>query len=384
MRIIIICARTWGQMGNLLAAQRLAEMLKIHMVHGSSIEVRPAEELCPGVARTGQCMLEIASTSSSQVERRERYLALIEELQAEYPPGFECDAETIDERPDVRSLAEFLKRHEPDLIIGTKGFLSRLAEAAVRYLGINIPIVNYVTNDGLLTLPLHHTSRAILSLVQTEFGARMLSNLSPFKIVGPLVGRCSAGDLSTDQDQRPHIAILCNRNPEYRQIYDALAECGDAIRVRTIVMGCPELLADLQLHGPAHWDILDAQLAKNYLEMLAELRTASAAMLVTKSSPNAVLEAVSVGLPVLALDSGLPMEQWMLQLIEQRQLGWPAQNTDQAVSILHGLASEPNRIVEMSDSVRKFATNSLDNDQNIKNVYDSISFRLNDYNYAVG
>ncbi len=377
MRIVIICARTWGQMGNFLAAQRLAETLKLFAEPGTSIHVQPAEELCPGVAQTGQRMLEIASCSGNLAERRARYLALIEELQTEYPQGFEVGNEIVGDSSDVKLLAEFLESEKPDLIIGTKGFFSRMAQAATGYGGLLIPIINYVTNDGLLTLPLHQTSGGILNLVQTEFGARMIADRSPFKIVGPLVGHCTSSQRLIDPDKRLQVGVLCNRNPEYKAIYDALAEYGDAIRVKTIVIGCPELLSDLRLHAPAHWDILDAQLAKNYLELLADLRTATDCVFVTKSSPNAVLEAVAAGLPVLALNSGLPMEEWMLQLIKERGLGWPAHDSEHAVSILRSLVGQPKHIAEMSASVFKYSTTSINNHSDGSNIYQAILSVLN-------
>lgn len=378
-RLLILCASTWGQFGNVNAAKRLARLIGPLFDPRVEIVVQPAEQWLPFVERAGTRMREIASTSAGPEERRERYLEFIGELEARFPAGFESNPHFVGEDCDLDQLAARIAEFDPQLIVGTKGFISRLAQAALLRAGRDIPIVNYVTNDGLLTLPLHRTPPEILNLVQTEFGARMLAAHPRVEVVGPLVGRSGFGAQGADPDERPLIAILCNRNPEYRRLFDALIAQGDAIRVRTIILGCPDLLAHVRATAPGHWQIWDALAVETYLDLLADVSAARTSLLVTKSAPNSVLEAVAAGIPVLALPSGLPMESWVSELVAERGLGWPADGIEAAIATLGELADQSERIRAMAVTTRAYATNAINNSRNAAVIHRALveEFRIN-------
>ena len=374
-RLLILCASTWGQFGNLNAARRLARWLEPLMPAGT-LMVQPAEEWCPVVARAGARMRDIASTSSGAKQRGARYLSLIRELEARFPPDFEKDAHGL-AGFDAEAMAAAVDHFDPQLVIGTKGFVTRLADAVLREARCGAPLVNYVTNDGLLTLPLHRTRPEILNLVQTEFGRGLLPGHSKVEVVGPLVGRAEGrAEAPAREDARPVVAILCNRNPEYRSIYDALIERGENVRVKTIIMGCPELLEHVGGIAPAHWEVWDARAVETYLHLLDEIGGERACLLVTKSAPNSVFEAVAAGIPVLALASGLPMESWVAELVSEQGIGWAPGDLSGAISTLCELVDQPDRISAAAMRARAYAAERLNNEGNAAGIHRAVTAEM--------
>lgn len=362
--VLILCAATWGELGNLNAANRLAEVIRQRAGAGTHVAIQPAEEWCEAIASSGRRIRALASGSQSPDQRGARYLALVDALQARFPPGFETDEDFADAECDLDAMGARIAAANPDLVIGTKGLLSRIAQGAVRRRRLACPVVNYVTNDGLLTLPLHHTGPDQLNLVQTGFGRRMLGRSEGVEIVGPLVGRGEAQARIGDPDPRPLVALLCNRNGEYRPIVELLARRGEAVRVRAIIMGAPDLLAHARRIAPAHWDLWDARAAREYLALLDQVAMARSPLLLCKSGPNTVLEAAAAGVPVLAIASGLPTERWIGDLVAERSLGWTVGSVAAAAERLDALLDAPGPIAAQRANVRAFAEATIGNERN--------------------
>lgn len=372
--ILILCARSWGQLGNLNSASRLAQKLEAQKLENMQFLVQPIEDCCPLVAIAGEAMRSVTATSRTPKDRQRRYMEIIDDLNARFPAGFESDPAFVHD--DIDLLASHIDVFNPDLIIATKGFLSRLAYAATRRLERTIPIVNFVTNDGLLTLPIHVTGPEVRNLVQTDFGKQMLKRHPRVSAVGPLVGVPRPVGEIAKSDLKPLICVLCNNNPEFSAIFDALIARGDSIGVKTIILGESEMLEQTRIRAPAHWDVWGAQAADAYLEILREVSKVARPLLVAKSSPNAVFEGLCGGMPVLAVRSGLPMEDWVGNLIDESGAGWSADGVATAVSILDRLLDAPGEIAERAKGAISFVSRNIDNQATLTRIRDTICAEL--------
>jgi len=371
---LIFCASSWGQLGNLNSARRLASHLNERM-EGWSFAVEPVEQHLPFVAEIGQQMRHLAKATQDPRERRERYKACIAQIAQDFPPGFERGGTARRGEAELGAFAGYIATAAPDLVIGTKGIVTRLADAASRQIGSAVPLVNYVTNDGLLGLPIHRTDRAVLNLVQTDFGLRSLGEGARGVRVGPLVGQV-ATKAPPDPDPSPLVAILCNRNPEYASLFAMLREAHPPVRVNAVIMGCDDLLEQVGRTAPASWEVHGEQAAKTYLDLIARVAASSCRLLVTKSAPSSVFEPVAVGVPVLAVKSGLPMEDWILDFIREYRLGWTADTIEEANSILGDLLQRPQAILEMAETALSFSQIHLNNAKTVQSIRQALTDEL--------
>ena len=101
--------------------------------------------------------------------------------------------------------------------------------------------------------------------------------------------------------------------------------------------------------------------AEKYVELLAQVGAAQSAVYITKSSPSSVFEANSAGIPVISLQSGLPMELWIADFVEQHGLGWNAPTVAACTLKLQELLRQPAKIAAMSVSAREFSARCIDN-----------------------
>jgi len=366
--VLVLAAATWGELGNIVSARRVAKILE-PALHPHPIIVQPIEEWHSAFAEAGQAMRELAATSPTADIRRTRYMGVIDGLQERYPEGFEIQSGTGDLQ-EFRRLAEEIGRIDPALIICTKGFISRLVVAALGEQPTRPPIINYVTNDGLLTLPLHRSPYADRTLVQSDFGASRLSALPPgtVRVVGPLVGRSEEGSADAiPTGGRPLVAVLSNRGGEYGPLFDRLARHGDAVQVTAVILAAPDLLAHVRGIAPAHWTVMDGLKPADYLRRLAQVGATPRSVMICKSGPNTAFEALNAGLPILALRSGLPMEDWVADLINDHRLGAAYPSVDQLCGGVEEWLRNPEG-EEIRRNVAAFASRHLDRDRAIDRI----------------
>jgi hypothetical protein len=76
-----------------------------------------------------------------------------------------------------------------------------------------------------------------------------------------------------------------------------------------------------------------------YLAELTRLETAQVPLLVSKPGPNTVMEALRIGVPCLLLDSGLPMEAWVLDYVRDKGFGSGADHPAALVSELSAIVA---------------------------------------------
>ncbi|WP_051807698.1 hypothetical protein [Actinoplanes subtropicus] len=378
-RIVVVSPRTWGQFGNFLAATRLAGVLR-ERLPGREVDVWEAEPLLPFMGEYGARIAEISTGSPDARTRTTRYLALMAEIDQAYPAGFETDpGHPVADRLD--GLREALAEARPELVIGTKGFVARLCRAALH--GSDVPVVSYVTNPGLLELPIHRSAALHATLVPFAWaGQRLVTEVgadpASVHVVGPLVARHDLGSfVSADVDldarpgwpvpaadgpDRPRIIVFSNRGgDDYVRVLNHLADRHPDTDVVFVGYDDPALIERVTRDvGLTRWRFHTKLTQREYFAYIEGAAAADHAFLISKAGPNTTLEAASFGIPVLMLESGLPMESWVGGLIDEHGLGRCRVTADELLADLDQWLTDRALIAARKRDCRAFAASVLD------------------------
>lgn len=390
-RIHVVSPRTWGEFGNYLAATRFAQVLRDHL--DAEVSLWEAETFLPWVGDIGARIRETTLTSPDAATRTRRYLALMDELAAAWPRDVEtAPSPGPDRQRKLEGLVAHLHTSRPDLIVGTKGFISRLCLAAARTAGGRVPpVINHVTNPGLLDLPLHRTRHPDLTLVGFEWARTRLvehEGADPGRVrtVGPLVaqhelqgflaapgepraGTEPAGPAAEWGDpaapERPKMIVFSNRGgDDYLRIVAHLADRdadADLVFVGYGDAATTRAAAALARRGNAlRWRFHQRLTQSEYFEYAARAAKAPHAFLVSKAGPATTLEAAWFGIPVLMLESGLPMESWVPGLIRDEGLGRCHRTVDDLIDSLDAWLGEPSAIAACKTRATAYADRALD------------------------
>lgn len=323
-RLLLLSSRSWGELGNYLSAKRLEKRLKTvasirELIHENF------EDYCPYFSELGERISTLSRESHNAEERNNSYNNLMREIENTFYKGFEMGDERI-AQIDIPSIRERIVAHAPDIVVGTKGLISRICVRAVKKLSHRPLVINYVTNDGLLNLPIHLSDAPDQQLVQTDLGRRSLTKAFPqidssrITITGPFVTvpKYSNGSPLT-------VGIFINRGgSEYWPLLETLALAGDRAEVQIICIGNDNLLSDIKkfsFRNAPHWCIESKLPPKDYLSRLDSLARFERRVFICKSAPSTVFEALARRIPVLTLNSGLPMEKWVGDLVKENGLG---------------------------------------------------------------
>lgn len=378
-RISIFAMRSWGELGNLLAAKTLAAAIRT-AEPAWEVEVLETDDFCPTLARTGEEIALLARrTADDPPLRRRGYLEIIERLSERLPPGFETAEPPGDfVRGETAALGRRLRESRPHLAVATKGVIARLLLVAARQAGAAVPVVNFVTNHGLQELALHRAPGADLSLVQLE--AARASMVERFgyppervRVVGPLVaghelrsfveGRDGAG---LDQlrfaegvgPDEPVVVMFSNRGGKpFLELLRLLGEAHPRVPVLFIAHNDPPLLAAARALEdrlrPERWTLVERLTQAAYFHAIRQLEERPA-VLVSKAGPNTVMEGLYFGLVPLVLVSGLPMEDWVGSWLTAGGLGVAAPEVPGLVAGLDDLLRRPERLAALKRAVLAF------------------------------
>ncbi|GIF10096.1 Moenomycin biosynthesis protein MoeGT1 [Actinoplanes teichomyceticus] len=379
-RIVVVSPRTWGQFGNFLAATRLAGVLRDRLP-GHEVEVWEAEATLPWIGEYGARIAEITAGSPDAATRTGRYLALMAEIERAHPRGFETDPGSA-VQPRVAGLRAALEQARPDLVIGTKGFVARLCRAALLGRAPDTPVVSYVTNPGLLELPIHRSADLDAVLVPFDWAKQRLCALAgtdpdTVHVVGPLVARHDLGSFVSaeadsahrpgwpdqpDGSPRPRIIVFSNRGgDDYVRILRHLAARHPDTDVVFVGYNDPALIARVTGEiDPSRWRFHTRLTQQEYFAYIDGAATAEHAFLISKAGPNTTLEAAHFGIPVLMLRSGLPMEDWVGGLIHEHGLGRCRNTADELLTDLDEWLGDRSRIAAGKRACQTFATTVLD------------------------
>jgi hypothetical protein len=371
-RILICAMRTWGELGNLLAARTLAAAIE-EADPDTTTEVIAGDDVVAPLAQTGGEIRSVSCGSADARERRSGYMAIMARVEAAYPSGFEAqDGWPAPLAEQIERLAAEIVSHEPDVIIGTKGILTRLCVAAARRREIAAPVVNFITNHGLLTLPIHRSTAPALHLVQYREAAEWLTGRfgvdpSRVRVAGPLVAgerlrqllKRDGGPLEERREDRaepredePQLVILSNRGGTvYTRLLDHLAAHHASVSVLFIALNDPsgmaraaEIAARARL---ASWLLVERLDQGEYLQRLHAAGRSRFGLLVSKAGPNTIAEALAHRLPAVVLPSGLPMEDWVPEWLERGGMGVRATSPESLIDAVDGLLRAPSRIAAL-------------------------------------
>lgn len=363
-RALVLGARTWGALGNYLAAGRFADVLRTRL--GWDVERRAAEEHLSWVAAAGVRIEEVSNGAATPAELTADYLRLAARLAADVPAGAEVGDAPL--RAGVSALAADLAASPPDVLVATKGVVTRLLQAAAREAGLRVPVVNQVTNSGLLTLPMHLTPEADLVLVPFERDVRLLVDthgLDPSRVraVGPLVAEAAAprGPEQEHRGARRIVLVLCNRGGRaYVDLVAHLALGHPDVDLTFVAPGRPDLVDAARRAGLAHWSYETSLAQVDYLGLVEHAARVPGSFLVSKAGPNTVLEAAQRGIPVLVTPSGLPMEAWVPGLVRRERLGAAVDDADLLAPTAAAWLADPAPTADAREGAGVFARTHLD------------------------
>ncbi|EFG04766.1 hypothetical protein [Streptomyces clavuligerus] len=389
-RIQVLSPRTWGKFGNYLAATSFSRVLRERVA--AEVALGEAEPLVPLLGEAGAEIRVISEESPDLATRNARYRGLMERLQERFPQGFEEDP-TPAQAAVLSGLTAHLRETSPDVVVGTKGFLARLCVAAVRLAGTPTKVVSQVTNPGLLQIPLHRSRFPDLTLVGFEWAARRLladegGDPARVRVVGPLVAQHDLREFMTgpaatadtapgtasgaapwgaddDDPDRPRLIVFCNRGGEvYLRLLERIA--ADHPSVDLVFVGYDDPGLARRAAGSAgrqrHWRFHSRLTQTEYFDYIDRAARSAHGLLVSKAGPNTTLEAAYFGIPVLMLESGLPMEEWVPGLIHEHALGRACSAPDELLRTADDWLSRPESIARHKKSAIGFASRVLDQD----------------------
>ncbi|WP_440980758.1 hypothetical protein [Shinella sumterensis] len=344
--VLILSSRTWGELGNRLSAGRLKAALE-ESERFQSVIHESFEDYSPYFAAVGQQIRDLSQAASGSEDRNTAYCALIDRVRRELE-GRSISNEAL----GLPQVTELVRQYSPDIVIGTKGLISHIVCKAVG--GRNdrqLRVVNFVTNDGLLTLPIHISAEPDLQIVQTEEGKRRLLealpelNPSAVRVAGPLIMEPAFG-----RRVPLRVGIFINRGgEEYWPLLEAMRTHGEALDAQIICAGNDELLD--RIVGFAHsralqWKIDGALSVNEYLCRLDHLAALDRRLFICKSAPSTVFEALARSIPVFAIDSGLPMERWVGDLLEKCGTGRFFRSIDSLIDTIRTVAEGDDAVIQ--------------------------------------
>ncbi|MFE7278033.1 Moenomycin biosynthesis protein MoeGT1 [Streptomyces sp. NPDC057623] len=389
--IQVLSPRTWGEFGNYLAATRFSRVLRGAV--DADVTLLEAEPILPWLGEAGAEIRTISLESPDATVRTERYMGLMGRLQERFPAGFEV-APTSGQQAALAPLTEHLRTTAPDVVVGTKGFVARLCVAAVRLAGIRTRVVSHVTNPGLLQLPLHRSAHPDLTLVGFAWAkdhllARTGGDPEQVRVVGPLVAQHDLRDFMTSESAapaagpwggdtdsgRPRLIVFCNRGGDvYLELVHHIAAHHPDTDLVFVGYDDPDLArrAAAGAQRLPHWRFHSRLTQAEYFDYIDRASRSPHGLLVSKAGPNTTLEAAYFGIPVLMLESGLPMERWVPGLIHEHDLGRACAAPEDLFRTVDDWLTRPSAIEEHKKAAIGFAESVLDQEAVARRIGDAV------------
>ncbi|MGH3783272.1 MAG: hypothetical protein ACRDRO_22310 [Pseudonocardiaceae bacterium] len=385
-RILIATMTSWGEAGNWLSAKSL-EATIARAAPGASVTVQAADELVPAFRQTGRAIKAATLNSGGPEERKDRYAAVLRALGERFPPGFE---ERSDGAPtgELNRLADWIAGTKPDLLIATKGVLCRALLAASRLAGIEVPVVDYVTNHGHFAFEVHRCQGARMHLVRIPDAKRFLEvecgfNPATVRVVGYLVAAqpLLPAAPTPPPGTRASLIVVSNRGgEEYVHMLRRLAPYAGELNLTFIALHDERLQRSASAvaasAGAQSWQVVTNLDQAKLFELMHQARGSPVCALVCKASPNSIFEAAYFRLPMFLLRTGLPMEEWGADLVVRERLGIVAKDMDVLTSELIAHLLDPRAMANVRARLDAFADRQLDQERTIRLLMQALSDAL--------
>lgn len=319
-RVAVLAMKTWGEFGNYRAGELVRSILERE---GIEVELVAGESLVPLLAIAGEQMRAVADLPAPYPLKAARYDQILANIASHLKYEEGAPGKSI-QREDFHAL---MAGFNPDTIICMKGILARIA--CLDDVGNGRSVVNFVTNHGLAEIDIHKEPRVTHTIVPLPMTRDML--MQDLHLDGDSISVCSLYEgwripsVERNGSPQPCVAILCNKGGmEYLDILKQAIDHPANAKVIMIVVGDEALLEQCrQLADKARERVrLYAGLPKDqYRAILSELKSYRHALLVSKTGPNTVAEAINANLPMLLHRSWLPMEAWVADYVRERGAG---------------------------------------------------------------
>ncbi|KOY61849.1 hypothetical protein AM629_11865 [Photorhabdus heterorhabditis] len=353
-KILIICMRTWGRMGNYEAAKKIESELASKEIF--SAELICFDELVPVFSKFGLRMQEIAASYYDPHIKLKLYDELIDDIDS-WISNFN------NEKVLNESLSSVIENDFPSLIISTKGVIAKVVHAFKKKFDFDFKTVNFITNPGLLDIKIHQHFSSDLTIRTTSYypNSDMIKKFHRLETV-PLFKPVS--NYQIEQKDIPSILILCNGCEEgYFDVLKTSFEHPSKPKIFMVIVSNKKLYdecIDLNRKYADRAYIYNTLANKDYLKLALEASTNNGSFLYSKSGPNTVLESIRFNLPVLVHFSGLPMERWIVELTNKRKFGFCFENQSNGPSLIKRWLDNPEIVTNFKRNIESSKIDDID------------------------
>lgn len=319
-KVAVLAMKSWGEFGNFRAGELVRSMLERE---GIEVQLIAGECLVPLLAIAGEQMKAVADMPVSYPLKAARYDQILANIASHLNHEMNAPGRCIARD----GLDAMISSYDPDTIICMKGIIARILflDSTCE----NRHVINFITNHGLAEIDIHRESRVTHTVVPLPMTKEMLirdvrldeNSVSVYSLYEGW--HIPQGD--PNKSPQPCVGILCNKGgAEYVNILKQAIDHPAGAKVIMIVVGDDELLQQCrQLADEAGERVqLYSGLPKaQYRAILASLKNYKRTLLVSKTGPNTVTEAINAELPMLLHNSWLPMEAWVADHVRERRAG---------------------------------------------------------------
>jgi hypothetical protein len=242
---------------------------------------------------------------------------------------------------------------DSDIVIGMKGIITHtLGLARVRN-GVKTRLVNWITNSGLAALNIHQTTHADLHVTPMRSDVRVIrawdsADHKKVYVAGPPISlrRPSVRPVTSLVQHAAIIVYLNYAALPHVRACNEIALLYPSAAIFVFVSSRSDNLASIEeLNAESACNINYSATADQqcFLKALNIAASSKAKLLISKSGPNTMFEAISIGLPILVYKSGIPQEDWVCSFIEGKGIGSYCSSLREAISEIKHLITPENQ-----------------------------------------
>ncbi|MCL2891421.1 hypothetical protein [Brenneria tiliae] len=337
--------KSWGRMGNYEAAKKIQKGVTGDNLF--SAELICFDDLFPIFKQFGLRMQDIAAQHDTLQKKTMLYNVLIDEIDV----WLNND---VNELTINKKLLKLTKRFSPTIIICTKGVIARMFNTFKEKYSVDIKIVNFITNPGLLDIKIHKFYNSDLTIRTTNYYPNH-DEVKKFKKLETVSFFNMTLDYKIVKQDTPTILILCNGCADgYLNVLETTLEHSSHPKVIMVVISNEYLYKECIKLNKKYKNkalICNKLPNKDYLKFALDASSNNRSFLYSKSGPNTILESIKLGLPVLVHLSGLPMEKWIIDLIKKKKFGFCFSNQEDGAFLVKKWLDNPEIVIRFKHKI---------------------------------